>query len=113
MTKEELKRLVEHETQWLKYYMHFESKKTLHFNDHLFYDRVKSIGYTKRVVPLDRRCTAAILTSPKDVLTEDLSKIEVIGFPRDHSKNAYTPLEVWIIKFPQERTWALQQIIGE
>lgn len=112
MTKEELKKLVDHEAQWLKYYALADSRAELHFNDILFYDRLRSIGYTKRVTPLDRRCMACVITSDKDVLTDDISKLKAVGEPRDHTKNCYSPLETWIARYPEETQWILA-IISE
>lgn len=112
MKKEDLKKLVEHEAQWLKYYTSEESKKGLHFDDIYFYDRLKSIGYTKRVVNLDRRCMAACMTSPKNVLTDDIETLIAVAEPRKHVDNFYSPLEVWVFKFPKEITWILNMILG-
>ena len=110
MNKEDLRKLVDHEIQWIKYYAHERSKHPLHLNDHLVYDRLVSIGYTKRVLSLDRRCPATILTSQTSILSDDLELVQPIGEPRDHSKNYYTPLEVWIIKFPNDVDWILEYI---
>jgi len=112
VTKEELRKLVDHEAQWLKYYALAESRAELHFKDILFYDRMKSIGYTKRVTPLDRRCMAAVITSDNNVLTDDISELRPVGEPRDHNKNCYSPLEAWVARYPEETQWILA-IISE
>lgn len=112
MTKEELKKLVDHEAQWLRYYALAEDRTSLRLDDVNFYDRLRSIGYTKRVIPLDRRCAAAMLTSPTNILTDSLESITPIGSPRNHDHNLYTPLEVWILKFPEDTQWILTIISG-
>lgn len=110
MTKEQLKKYVEQEAHWLQYYVIRASKDLLTKLDENFYETVNSIGYTKRVIPLDRRCPATMLTSPNNVKEDDISQMFEIGEPRNHSKNVYTPLEIWTIKYKEETLWLLELI---
>ena len=42
------------EAEWFRYYGHEESRMSEDFLDVNFYDRVQSIGYTKRVIDYQR-----------------------------------------------------------
>ncbi len=84
------------EAEWLKYYGHVDSRMSEDFSDVKFYDRIQSIGYTKKVVPLHQRCTMLNVTSDKPVLECEISELRVGEGSRDHSKNVYTALE-WFI----------------
>ena len=106
----ELRKFVEHEAQWLKYYSNAESKNSLHFKDFNFYARLAPIGYTKRVIPLDKRCMAVVITSPNNAFTDDLETLQAVGEPRIHDNNCFSPLEVWIGRFPQDTQWILDYI---
>jgi len=84
------------EAEWLKYYGHIDSRLTEEFNDVNFYDRIISIGYTKRVIDLHQRCSMLNVTSDKPVLECDISELRIQNSYRDHSKNIYTALEYFI-----------------
>ena len=94
MKIEELKNYVIHELEWLRYYALEDSRKKLN-NDSSIYDQLVSIGYTKRVIPLPNRCSAAWIKMNGNDL--ELSK----EHPRCIEKNIYTPLEVWLKLYPE------------
>jgi hypothetical protein len=85
------------EADWLRYYCHSDYK-TDPFNDALFYDRIQSIGYTKKVIPLSQRCSMLNITSDKPVLESDVTDLVISNSLRDHSKNIYTALEWFLAK---------------
>lgn len=101
MTIEEINKYADQETSWLKYYGcnqdNGEPNKTTRqsdpYNDAKFYDRIISIGYTKRVIPLHSRCPAGYITSKKPVLESSVEELEFGSGPRNHENNVYTPLE--------------------
>jgi hypothetical protein len=55
---------------------------------------------------------AAVITSPINALTDDISLLKPVGEPRIHEQNFYSPLEVWISKYPEETSWILTIISG-
>lgn len=93
MDLNEFQRYIDHETQWLKYYGYRPDRKSDMYDDHLFYDRIQSIGYAKVVTPLSNRCVAAFITSDKPVLTSSIEELYVIHRLRNHKENIYSPLE--------------------
>jgi hypothetical protein len=103
MTNEELNKHADQETSWLKYYGSSQenesgdpnktTRKSDPYNDANFYDRITSIGYTKRVIPLPARCPAGYITSKKPVLESTVEELEYVSGPRNHENNVYTPLE--------------------
>lgn len=98
MDYNELFKLAKTEAEWLKYYCHADSKNIENFNYINFYDNLKSIGYTKVVMPLYYRCAMSYIKA-KDGNTLD-SHVEDLIFvsgPRCHSLEVYTPLEFIII----------------
>ncbi len=86
------------EAEWLRYYGHKESRMLEEFSDANFYDRIKSIGYTKRVIELHQRCSMMNVTSDKPVLESDISDLRQECSLRNHDKNIYTALEWFIAK---------------
>ena len=86
------------EADWLRYYGHSDSRLSEDFSDVNFYDRIKSIGYTKRVIELHQRCSMLNITSDKPVLESDISELKVADTWRDHDRNIYTALEWFIAK---------------
>lgn len=111
MTKEDIKKEVELELQWLKYYSHCDSKVNIDESKSL-YDQLKSIGYTKRNIDLDKRCSFLRFTSDskiiKDTNLNDLIKSQLY---RDNKNNVYTALEVYMIKYPEENNWILEGLL--
>jgi hypothetical protein len=86
------------EAEWLKYYGHVDSRMSEDFSDVNFYDRIQSIGYTKRVIELHQRCSMMNVTSDKPVLESEISDLRIATETRNHSKNVYTALEWFIAK---------------
>lgn len=112
MTIQELNKLVDHELQWLKYYALEEYRKKLTVDSNIYED-LKSIGYTKRVIPLDQRCAAGSITSKTNTpiceysILEDLEPVREY---KNHKENKFTPLEVFWVLFPEQRDWVIQQL---
>ena len=94
MKIEDIKKYVIHELEWLRYYALEEDRLKLN-NESSIYDQLRSIGYTKRVIPLPNRCSAAWIKFENDEI--ELSD----GSPRCIEKNIYTPLEVWLKVYPE------------
>ena len=100
------------EAEWLRYYGHEESRKSEDFSDVNFYDRIKSIGYTKRVIQLHQRCSMMNITSDKPVLESEISELRVARETRNHGKNVYTALE-WFIGKGMAKDQLISSIKGE
>jgi len=96
MELEKLWKLATTEADWLRYYGHSDTRLSEKFEDEKFYDRIISIGYTKRVIPLHERCSMGYVTSDKPVLESEFSDLRSISGPRNHDNNVYTPLEYFI-----------------
>jgi hypothetical protein len=86
------------EAEWLKYYGHSETRMSEKFEDANFYDRIISIGYAKRNLPLPNRCSMLNITSDKPVLKSGLEELREEYSLRNHEKNVYTCLEYLIGK---------------
>lgn len=84
------------EADWLRYYGHSDTRLSEKFEDEKFYDRIISIGYTKRVITLPERCAMCYITSDKPVMESDINDIRFVSGPRNHENNVYTPLEYFI-----------------
>lgn len=91
-------RAAETEADWLRYYGHSETRLVEKFEDCKFYDRITSIGYTKRVIPLPNRCSMMNITSDKPVFESDLEDLRQAFSVRSHVGNVYTALEYLIGK---------------
>jgi hypothetical protein len=100
------------EAEWLRYYGHEESRKSEDFSDVKFYDRIQSIGYTKRVIELHQRCSMMNVTSDKPVLESDISDLRIANETRSHGKNVYTALE-WFIGTGMATNQLINVIKGE
>jgi len=100
MKLEELNKYAEQEASWLRYYGNgFPEERIVEkFEDAKFYDRITSIGYTKRVIPLSNRCAAYYITADKPVLECELDELIGISGPRNHEENIYTALEYSLAK---------------
>lgn len=96
MNLEKLWKLATTEADWLRYYGHSDTRLSEEFNDVNFYDRIQSIGYTKRVIELPARCAMTYITSDKPILESEISELRMTSGPRNHSDNVYTPLEYFI-----------------
>lgn len=86
------------EADWLRYYGHVDTRMNEKFEDVNFYDRIVSIGYAKRNISLDQRCSMLNITSDKPVLESEISELKEEYSLRNHDKNIYTALEYLIAK---------------
>jgi len=86
------------EADWIRYYGHKETRLSDKFIDAEFYDRIKSIGYTKKTIPLHQRCSMLNITSDKPVLDSSFSELKEIDVYRNHENNVYTALEYFIAR---------------
>lgn len=94
MTESEIIKAAQQEADWLRYYGRREDRESDDFSDG-FYDRVKSIGYTKKVIPLPMRCSCMYITSTDGhtVIGNDVKNLIPISGPRDTFNNIHTALE--------------------
>lgn len=93
------------EIKWLKYYATAESRSKIDLNSGVsIYDQLESIGYTKRVIDLHKRC-AFLRVSSNEQITSSIEpdKLFKVSEYRDNSKNIYTALEYYIIWTPNYR----------
>jgi thermostable 8-oxoguanine DNA glycosylase len=103
MNKEEFLKLVNQELDWLRYYAYDESRKKLNIDSNI-YDDLISIGYTKRNLPLYKRCAPCILTSNEKITkTTNIEDLFVEYSLRSNENNLFTPLEIFWIKYPNRR----------
>jgi hypothetical protein len=110
MKYEDLFKYVEHELQWLRYYANRETRESLNSKSDLYRD-LKSIGYTKRVIPLDLRCTCARISSDSPISEKsDIENLKVFSDPRNTDKNIFTPLEIFWMKYPEKRDWVIHSL---
>lgn len=111
MKKEEFLKYVEHEINWLKYYARKDTREKLTVNSNLYKDLI-SIGYAKRYTPLPQRCAGCILTADKNITSEITIEDLYISYAlKNNEENRYTPLEIFWMKFPNERINILQKLI--
>jgi hypothetical protein len=81
-------KLAKTEAEWLKYYGHQDTRLSENFEDIDFYDRIQSIGYCKRKVPIYDRCPVGYVNCL------DVNNFEIVtNIGRNHSKSTYTTLE--------------------
>ncbi len=107
MNYENLLKYVEHELQWLRYYANSETRQSLTVDSNI-YEHLKSIGYTKRVIPLDLRCTCARISSELKITDKsELETLTEVSDPRNNEKNIFTPLEVFWMRYPEKRDWII------
>ena len=101
ITKEQLDKWIDTEIGALRYYGLRADRETLTEESNL-YDHLRSIGYTKKVIPLHRRCAETTITSnktiTKDTKLEDM--YEIHSWDRD---NKYSPLEIYWMICPEKR----------
>ena len=110
MDIKELEKLIRHEISWLRYYALRETRYDLTEDSNIYEDLI-SIGYTKRVITLDKRCSAATLTSDNKIeYGIDLSELRYDYSLRDVENNKYTPLEVYLILFPEKKNYIIEEI---
>lgn len=107
MKYEDLLKYVEHELQWLRYYANRETRESLNLESNLYSD-LKSIGYTKRVIPLDLRCTCARISSESKITEKsELETLSEVTDTRNNEKNIFTPLEIFWMRYPEKRDWVI------
>ena len=110
MEKAEIIKNAEQELQWLKYYANAETRKTFIITKSP-YDQFRSIGYTKRVIPLSSRCVFLRVTAnepiTKDTKLEDLIASNDL---RNPEKNIFSALEFIMIKYPEDHDWIIKSI---
>jgi len=108
MTINELEKLIDHEIQWLVYYGLKEDRLQLNIESNIYKD-LRSIGYTKRLIPLIERCSPGLLTSnskiDKNTILED-----IVHTHFSDKKNHLTPLEVLFILYPDRKLKMLDRI---
>jgi hypothetical protein len=110
MTKDELRKEVELELQWLRYYSYGPSKENLDMNRSL-YEQLVPIGYAKKNIELHKRCAFFRVTSMyrinRLIKLEQLVETELY---RDDINNIFTALEVWMLMYPEDNDWVLKQL---
>lgn len=112
MEKEELIKHADQELQWLRYYALADVDQKTYPNkngrnnfdpNRSPYDQLVSIGYTKRVIGLDRRCAFMRVTAETPLIETPLSNIvDAGGEPRNPDKNILSALEILLLKCPEE-----------
>lgn len=95
---EKILKAAQTEADWLRYYGHSETRMIEKFEDCKFYDRITSIGYAKKNIPLPQRCSMLNITSDKPVLESDITELKEEYSLRNHDNNVYTALEYLIAK---------------
>ena len=98
MVLEKIWKSAKTEAEWLKYYGHVDTRMNEKFQDVNFYDRIISIGYAKKNIPLPQRCSMLNVTSDKPVLESDIIDLKEEYSLRNHDNNVYTALEYLIAK---------------
>ena len=108
MTIEELKKLVDLELQWLRYYVREDSRMKINEDTEIYTDLV-SIGYTKRVVKLDLRCSPCVITSDEIIKDgTDISKLFKLANIR--GENKYSPVEAFLVLYPEKKMELLNRL---
>lgn len=109
MTEIEFNKLIDHEVQWLSYYGLREDREKLNIDSDIYRD-VRSIGYTKRVIPLMERCSPGLVTS-NEIISENsnLEDIYQVTFPK--YENRFTPIEAFFILYPQRKIEIINRLI--
>jgi hypothetical protein len=101
MKIEELEKLIDQEIQWLRYYGHIDSRQALNEKSEIYRDLI-SIGYTKRIIPLDRRCCPCIITSD-EIICEGFDIDKLITDSNLRGENRYSPIEAYTKIFPDKK----------
>lgn len=111
MKKNELWKIVELEIQWLAYYGLGEDRKVLDLTKESIYEQLRSIGYTKRVIPLDLRCIGALCYKWKEGM--DVEDLVPLNERRNLNERKFSPLEIWVKLFPSEKEMIYKKINNE
>lgn len=113
MTKEQLKKAVKLELEWLKYYALREDRK-IYDPSKLAYEQLRSIGYAKVNTPLPIRCGFLRVTAVKPISSvTKLKELIISSSNRNIEQNIFTALDFWTIKYPEDREWVKKQIYNE
>ena len=107
MNREELWKTVDREVDWLAYYGYRDDRKNVDM-DKQVYDQIKSIGYAKVNTPLDIRCNGYLCFVWKDGMTID--DLEPLNESRNTEENKFTPLEVWVKLYPEDKELIYKRI---
>lgn len=102
MNKEELLQLIDHEIGWLRYYGFREDREKLTEESDI-YKEVRSIGYTKRIIDLDKRCCPCLI-----IVGKSIEECIISQFPRSDEK--LSPLELYKILYKDEYKEILKDI---
>lgn len=110
MENEVFDKLVRHEIEFLRYYSRKDSRAEL-TEDSDFYRDLRKMGYTKRDMPLDLRCSPGIVTADEETVEGmDIALLKQYQFPRDASRNRYSLLEAFVIIYPEKKKWVIEQL---
>ena len=102
INEKQLEIWVKTEIDWVRYYGYRPDRESLTIDSDL-YNEIRSIGYTKRVIPLIRRCSPTTITS--DQLITSTTKLEDMYEIHSYDKdNKYSPLEIYWIIYPEKRS---------
>lgn len=96
----QLEKWIETEISFLRYYGNRVDRKSLTIDSNIYSD-IRSIGYTKRVMPLYYRCSPVLIESDVDLNKSKISDLFVTGFGR--SEKSFTPCEVFIKLYPNRK----------
>jgi hypothetical protein len=111
MTEIEFNKLIEHEINWLSYYGLREDREKLNIDSDIYKD-VRSIGYTKRVIPLMDRCSPGLITC-NNVITKNSKFEDLISIHFPKGDNKFTPIETFFILFPDRKMEIIKRLIPE
>lgn len=109
MKKEELWKYVLSEINMIRYYGYREDREKLDMNGPSIYSQIRSIGYAKVKTPLDLRCAGYICFEYRVGLS--LDELVSLNERRNEIENKFTPLEIWILMFPEDRKMIYDEII--
>ena len=99
--KQQLERWIDHELSFLRYYGYREDRMKLTIDSNIYED-VRSIGYTKRTMPLSHRCIPATIKCDTEI--NSTTKIEDLYIITERKTDQnYSPCEVFMKIFPDRR----------
>ncbi len=109
ITKENLDKWVDREIGMLRYYGLRADRESLTPAVENIYDHLRSIGYTKVVIPLHRRCSWTTITSD-EIITKDTKLENMNEVSTWYRDNKYTPLEIYWMIYPEKRSEVIYQL---
>jgi hypothetical protein len=110
MTKEELIKFSEHEIQWLRYYATSRTCVKLTHVEHLYEDLAILRKQSSKQLALYDRCSAAMLTFDSELVYIGVDDIYIVNKGRSVENDIYTPLEMLIRIYPDERDDILKKL---